>query len=111
MGNENMTKLSNKRVLREQRRRDIVDMIHQQGTASSQELANHFDVSLMTIWRDLKVLEDQERFQRVHGGAASPDNATIEPIYTHKKSINSRQKDVIAQYACKHFVQDGQIII
>lgn len=106
-----MQKPNRKRLLREQRRREIVSLIYKQGTVSSEQLSEAFDVSLMTIWRDLKVLEDQDYIRRVHGGAASLDNATIEPIYTHKKSINHRQKDAIARYACRHFVHDDEIII
>ena len=106
-----MAQTNNGRLLKERRRREIINLIHQQGTVSSKELAEQFDVSLMTIWRDLTVLEEKEMIQRVHGGAASLDNPTIEPVYTHKTSVNSRQKNAIAHYASQHFVGDGQIII
>ena len=95
----------------EQRRREIAQMVRQKGTISTIELVDHFKLSPMTIWRDLKALEDMGVIQRVRGGAASLDDTTGEPIYTHKKSINSRQKESIAHYAAVNFVQDGQIII
>ncbi|MFQ3566160.1 MAG: DeoR/GlpR family DNA-binding transcription regulator [Aggregatilineales bacterium] len=95
----------------EQRRREIAQMVRQKGTISTVELVDYFKLSPMTIWRDLRVLEDMGVIQRVRGGAASLDDTTGEPIYTHKKSINSRQKETIAHYAAINFVRDGQIII
>lgn len=100
-----------KKLLRERRRREIADLIHKEGTVSSEDLAMEFNVSLMTIWRDLKALEEKDMIQRVHGGAAALDHATIEPLYTKKQSINWRLKERIARYACEHFIHDGNIIV
>lgn len=106
-----MTTPKDPKPLRERRRREIANRIYQDGTVSSEELAAEFNVSPMTIWRDLKALEDKAIIQRVHGGAAALDNATIEPVYTNKQSINRRQKERIAQYACQHFVKEGEVIV
>ena len=105
-----MTIAMSKKLLRERRRREIADLIHREGTISSEELADAFNVSLMTIWRDLKALEDKEMIQRVHGGAAALDDATIEPVYTKKQSINRRSKEQIARYTCKAFINAGDMM-
>lgn len=106
-----MSNTLSKKLLRERRRREMADRIHQEGTISSEDLALEFNVSLMTIWRDLKALEDRDMIQRVHGGAAALNNATIEPLYTKKQSINRRLKEQIARYACEHFINAGDIIV
>lgn len=100
-----------KKLLRERRRREMADLIHREGTISSESLAEVFNVSTMTVWRDMKALEDKNLIQRVHGGAAALDDAIIEPLYTKKQNINRRLKENIARYACKHFVSEGDIIV
>lgn len=106
-----MSNTLSKKLLRERRRREMADLIHREGTMSSEALSEAFNVSLMTVWRDLKALEEKDMIQRVHGGAAALDNATIEPLYTKKQSINRRLKEQIAQYACEHFINDGDSIV
>lgn len=106
-----MSKFIRNTPIGEQRRREILSMVRQNGTVTTNELADHFSISPMTVWRDLKALEDKGLLQRVRGGAASLDDPTTEPIYTRKKSVNSRQKEAIAHYAATQFVSDDQIII
>lgn len=105
-----MAKSTRNTPIGEQRRREILTIVRQQGTVSTDELVDHFNISPMTAWRDLKVLEDKGVIQRVRGGAASLDDPTTEPVYTRKKSVNSRQKEAIAHYAATHFVDDNHII-
>jgi DeoR/GlpR family transcriptional regulator of sugar metabolism len=56
-------------VLTAERRATIVEMVVQKGAVRVSELATRFDVDVSTIRRDLQALENQERLQRVHGGA------------------------------------------
>lgn len=46
------------------------DLIKQRGSVSVQELMEYFQVSDMTIRRDLQKLEASGKFQRFHGGFA-----------------------------------------
>ncbi|NVM17436.1 MAG: DeoR/GlpR transcriptional regulator, partial [Candidatus Lokiarchaeota archaeon] len=44
-------------MIAEKRRAKIIEIVNGQGSASIEELLELFDVSRMTIWRDLKELE------------------------------------------------------
>ncbi len=41
----------------ELRRDQIANFVQEHATATAEDLSAHFDVSLMTIWRDLTALE------------------------------------------------------
>lgn len=105
-----MDNSSNNNTLVEQRRQEILNLIYSDNTVSSEALTKHFQVSQMTIWRDLKVLEERGMIRRVHGGAMLL-NQTDEPIFTRKQTVNRHAKDRIASYAARHFITDNQIII
>ncbi|WP_457600827.1 DeoR family transcriptional regulator [Hydrogenivirga sp.] len=48
------------------RKEEIIRLI-EEGYTTAKELARYFDVSLMTIYRDLKELEEEGRIVRKHG--------------------------------------------
>lgn len=102
--------LTQQNTLVEQRRQEILNLIQHDNTVSSEALIRHFQVSQMTIWRDLKVLEERGMIRRIHGGAMLL-NQTDEPVFTRKQTVNRHAKDRIASYAARHFVTDNQIII
>jgi len=60
----------------ETRLRTILTMLQQTGTVSVDELREKFDVSVVTVRRDLNVLEERGLLRRTHGGAES-----IEPLF------------------------------
>ncbi|MCU0512928.1 MAG: DeoR/GlpR family DNA-binding transcription regulator [Anaerolineae bacterium] len=105
-----MDKTTRHALLVEQRRQEIVDLLQAKGSVNTEDLCEYFKVSQMTIWRDLKVLEDREMIKRVHGGALLAGQMD-EPVYTRKQSVNRAAKERIARYACQHYVHDNQIII
>lgn len=49
-----------------ERKEEILKLI-EEGYTTAKELARHFNVSLMTIYRDLKELEEEGRIVRRHG--------------------------------------------
>ena len=72
---------------KEERHNAIVQLISQNKTQQllgTKDLADHFDVSEMTIRRDLKELDEAGLLRRYHGGAVVADNA--EPIPIASKS-------------------------
>lgn len=105
--------LENKsKILPEQRRTLIRQMIRQDGVVNTEELATRFDVSYMTIWRDIALLEEDGKVQRVRGGAIQPEAAAeSEPAYFSKQTVRSREKEAIASYAARHLVHDNEILI
>ncbi|MBN1267888.1 MAG: DeoR/GlpR transcriptional regulator [Anaerolineales bacterium] len=58
-------------MLKIERHRQIKQVIEEKGTATVNELSELFNVSEMTIRRDLQALFDRGLVQRVHGGALS----------------------------------------
>ncbi len=88
------------------RQRQILQYVQEQGEARSEEIASRFGVSLITVRRDLKFLEDKGMLQRTHGGAA-----TIDKFYHIRRPDpeTSLCRDSISKYAAG-FVQDGDTI-
>lgn len=95
----------------ELRRDQIANFVQEHVTATAEDLSAHFDVSLMTIWRDLTALEEMGRVRRVRGGAARLERtAEAEPLFDSKRVLNPTTKERIARYAAEHFVKSGDIL-
>ena len=75
------------KILTEQRRTIIADLVAQQGSVTAEELGKRFAVSHMTIYRDLKVLEGDSKLRFVRGGAVRGQTDPSEPIYSSKRQI------------------------
>ena len=58
-------------MIAQERRQRIFEDIEASGIASVRELAQRFEVSTITIMRDLQELEQEGLIRRVHGGAIS----------------------------------------
>lgn len=100
------------KLLTEQRRSIIAELVTEQGSVTAEDLGSRFTVSHMTIYRDLKVLETQNKLRFVRGGAVRSDPETVnEPLYFSKRRVHKKQKELIAAYAAKHFISDGDFVI
>ncbi len=80
----------------------VRDFIQSRGEVSVSELQSLYEgYSSMTIWRDLKQLEEQGYIRRVHGGVISMQTAAlqIEGVYSKRARENTRQKIAIAKTA------------
>lgn len=75
-------------TLSEPRQQAILDILKVGGQAVVSELAQRFDVSEMTIRRDLRFLESMGLAVRVHGGALPCEKSR----FTSRLSANSRFK-------------------
>lgn len=80
------------------RRKRILQTLEQNGQIEMVEVSKKLDVSVITIRRDLDMLEKEGVLVRVRGGAVLPDNWDITP-YTTKESCNLEQKRAIASVA------------
>lgn len=98
-------------MLPEQRRQRILEAIEGQGIGVIRDLSAKFDVSDMTIRRDLSILEEEGHIRRTRGGAIPAQMIRVEPQYASKQLINRQRKESIAHYAAQNFVGDGDIII
>lgn len=80
------------------------------------KLSQKYQVSEMTIRRDLKVLEEEGLIVRTFGGAMRlpkrpQTTADLPPVWSKRASVAAAAKASIGRYAAQHLVCDGDIII
>ena len=95
-------------LLTEERRRQILNRLHNSGVVGSADLSRHFGVSIDTIRRDLSDLAAAGSLQRVHGGAL-PRSRTS-PSFDLRQNESPQAKETLA-HAAAALVQPGQIVI
>jgi len=84
-------------MYKEERQNAIIDLIEHEGRISVKDLAQQFNVSLMTIRRDLRVLELSGALKTCYGGAYSPTYVPLENInriYDRMKSQTQEKQDI-----------------
>lgn len=90
----------------QKRRDDIMMLIQKLGEITVDQLVNEFDVSKITIRRDLQYWEDRGAIIRNYGGAK-----IVQHMLNHNNTnfTNDRYKHAIAKYA-SNFVKDGDTV-
>ena len=70
-------------MIRAERQAKILKLIREKGFVESKELQELFDVTSITIRRDLKDLSEQNLIRLDHGGATDVNvvGSSIEPLY------------------------------
>lgn len=101
-------------MIAQERHRRIVSTIGHNGSARVSELARFFDVTEETIRRDLKVLADQGRLIRTHGGALASQppaalSSHIDLPFAQRDSAQMLQKQAIAAQAGR-LIKPGEVI-
>jgi DeoR/GlpR family transcriptional regulator of sugar metabolism len=91
------------------RQRHIVELVTERGEVTTNELCSLFDVSDMTIRRDLRELDKKGMLRRVFGGAVSNLGRSYEPPYRVRSSTNLEAKRAIAKKAAER-IFDGDSI-
>ena len=91
------------------RRRKIVEIVQESGSQTVGDLVDLFDVSEMTIRRDLRDLDREGLLRRVHGGAVSSLGRSYEPPYAVRLTTNDLKKQAIGLKAAE-LVFDGDSI-
>jgi DeoR/GlpR family transcriptional regulator of sugar metabolism len=102
-------------MLKEQRRRYILEQLNQEKVLSINRASQDLHVSYMTIWRDLTDMESQGLLQRVRGGALAakkaPDHESIAfPKFDPSQDPNYPKKILIGRYAANQLVENGDNI-
>lgn len=96
-------------MLAKQRRDQILAELQRLGSVRVSDLAASFEVSDMTIRRDLDALRDDGLAEKVHGGAIHPGRTAEEPGFEKKRLLERNHKKSIAREALK-FVDEGSSI-
>ncbi len=95
----------------EKRRFEIKKIIKDNQSISVNSLAKLFNVSEITVRRDLKKLEEEGFLDKVHGGAMARNiKETYHPVYLEDIKLNRDKKERIAREAAK-FINDGNSIV
>ena len=92
------------------RRRKILELLEQQGNVKVEELAGIFDVSQVTIRKDLAELEEQGMLQRTYGGAVYSHRSRFNASFFQRLKMRSSSKNVIASAALA-YIHEGDTII
>lgn len=91
------------------RQKLILEMIKVNGEVSSKELAKKFDVSTMTISRDLNELAKGGEINLIYGGATDKEDSVLEKPMSIKELININEKKLIGKY-CSNIITPGSSV-
>jgi DeoR family transcriptional regulator of aga operon len=98
------------RLLVEERRRRIMELLDTQERVTVDELVSHFEVSAVTIRGDLDALANAGAVVRSHGGALKRVDAPEDMPITVKETLHHSEKVRIAHAACQ-MIRDGETIM
>lgn len=87
----------------------IVELIKKDGLVTVESLSKKLEVSVITIRRDLSVLEETGVLERTHGGAVFTNPIEREFHYSEKDRLNKEQKESIGKAAAA-LVEDGDTV-
>jgi len=93
-----------------ERHKYILDKLNQAGFVSVADLAKEMDVTMVTIRKDLRILEDKGLLYRSHGSATPVSPYVNDRSVNEKKLVRVEEKMKIAQVAVQ-FVEDEEAII
>ena len=94
-----MTKNPANKLLAEERRREILSVLGQNGRITVEEVAKRFGISAVTARSDLDALSVSGALVRSHGGGIKPLTATPEHPLKVREGMNHDEKVRIAQAA------------
>ena len=98
-------------LLNEERRRAILHALNRDGRVLVKDLAKEFQISQITIRKDLEILQSRGLLNRTHGGALTPHSGTLsDPSLQEKEKLYRAEKVRIAQAAVR-LVEEGQSIL
>lgn len=87
----------------------ILADIRRRGEVRARDLCRDLGVTAMTVWRDLRRLEEQGLVRMVRGGATS-GRLEGEEHFEDKESGGAAAKAAIARLAARRFIREGDTI-
>lgn len=97
----------------EARRKHIVELVNQYGYLNFSQLKENFpDTSEMTLRTDLKVMDQEKKIVRIHGGAKSVQQVIGTDDYLNRRSVRHLpEKEMIARKAIELVREDAAVFI
>ncbi len=102
--------ISTQRLLVEERRRKILDLVAEAGRVTVTEIVRRFGVSAVTARTDLDALSATGSVVRSHGGALCPQEPTKDYPVSFKATLHQTEKSRIGRAAAK-LVNPNETII
>jgi DeoR family transcriptional regulator, fructose operon transcriptional repressor len=93
-----------------ERRQTILDIVTKNGTARVKGLSERFEVSEMTIHRDLRYLEKTGQVKKDYGGVVFSTQSKVELAFNNRLEVNLAEKQAIARAAAM-LVSEGDSIL
>ncbi|MCW2810699.1 MAG: DNA-binding transcriptional regulator of sugar metabolism, DeoR/GlpR family [Friedmanniella sp.] len=94
----------------ELRKRLVTEAVLEAGSATAQDLASRFGVSIVTIHRDLDELERRGVVRKFHGGGTAQPSGVFESQISSRLASMAAQKTAIA-HAALAYVHPGMSIL
>lgn len=99
------------RILSEERRRAILNLVNRDGRVLVRSLAKTFATSQVTIRQDLEALHGRGLLHRIHGGALPVrSTALLDPSLYEKEKLYRKEKQRIAAAAAR-LVKERQSVV
>ena len=93
----------------QERKSKIMESLNKHGKVKVCDLSERYEVSEVTIRRDLQELEEDKLIKRVHGGAVLNDNTKFEPTFSEKIDKFYDEKESVGKLAAS-MILDGDTI-
>ncbi|MCR5228934.1 MAG: DeoR/GlpR family DNA-binding transcription regulator [Solobacterium sp.] len=87
------------------RHQEILSQLREQGELRSENFAAAHGISMMTVRRDLQLLEDKGLLRRTHGGAVAVESASGDKPFTYSEDVMAC-RNAISRFAAS-FVEEG----
>ncbi|WP_308250955.1 DeoR/GlpR family DNA-binding transcription regulator [Nonomuraea rhizosphaerae] len=93
------------------RRQAMAEHLMRHGSASVAELAEVFQVSVMTVHRDLDELESQGMVRKYRGGASAQASSVFESNIAYRLTAQTAEKEAIARHVTGLLEPGGSVMI
>lgn len=93
-----------------ERRKQILELASTQREVSIEQLQSHFNVSEVTLRRDLDILELEGHIRRIRGGAVLNNSPELEVKFQEKLGRQINEKQEIAKAAAA-LVKENQVVM
>ena len=104
------------------RQNQVLQWLHQTGFLTNYEIAKRFNVSQMTVWRDIRALEEQGLVKRIHGGLSLPDwklgdeqilDSTVhgDNIFRFPAGLSDPRRLALGKYVAMEIIKQGDNLI
>jgi DeoR family fructose operon transcriptional repressor len=96
-------------MLQHQRHHRIIELVTERRTCTIEELREELGISTITLYRDLKKLDDDNLIRRVHGGVTLREPEPVNWRFPDRLSANAAAKQKIGR-AVAAGVREGSVI-